>query len=101
MKKNVTIYTIAGEAGVSVATVSRFLTGKANVKESNREKIERIIKKYNFRPNAIARNLSNQETKTLGFIMPDVTAPFYGTVFLEAERVALEMGYSILLCNTM
>ncbi|NLJ65977.1 MAG: LacI family transcriptional regulator [Clostridiales bacterium] len=101
MKKNITIYTIAEEAGVSAATVSRFLTGKAKVNESKRRKIDEIIKKYNYRPNAVARNLSNQVTKTLGFIMPDVTAPFYGTVFLEAERVALEMGYSILLCNTM
>lgn len=101
MSKNVTIYTIAEEAGVSAATVSRYLTGSANVKESNRRKIEEIIKKYNYRPNALARNLSNQETKTLGLVVPDVSAPFYSTVLLEAERVALEMGYSILLCNTM
>jgi len=101
MSKNVTIYTIAEEAGISAATVSRYLTGSANVSEVNRKKIEKIIKKYNFRPNAIARNLANQETKTLGLVLPDVTAPFYGTVFLEIERVALEMGYSILLCNTM
>lgn len=101
MSKNVTIYTIAEEAGISAATVSRYLTGSANVREANRKKIEKIIQKYDFKPNAIARNLANQETKTLGLVLPDVTAPFFGTVFLEVERVALEMGYSILLCNTM
>lgn len=101
MNKNVTIYTIAEEADLSAATVSRYLTGSAKVSEANRKKIEGIIKKYNFRPNATARNLSNRETKTVGLVMPDVTAPFYGTVFLEAERLALEKGYSLLLCNTM
>ncbi|HHY81874.1 MAG TPA: LacI family transcriptional regulator [Clostridiales bacterium] len=101
MGRNITIYTIAEEAGVSVATVSRYLTGNANVKEKNRQKIEKVIEKYNYRPNSIARNLSNQETKTIGILLPDVTAPFFGMVFLEAERVAFEMGYSLLLGNTM
>lgn len=101
MSKNITIYTIATEAGVSVSTVSRYLTGNANVSEDKRRKIEEIIEKYDFRPNAIARNLSNQETKMLGFILPDVSSPFFGTTFIEAERRALELGYTILLCNTM
>lgn len=101
MGSKVTIYTIAREAGVSVSTVSRFLNGSANVSEEKRKRIEDIIKKYNFRPSAIARNLSNQETRMIGFILPDVTHPFYGTAFVEAEKRAMELGYTILLCNTM
>lgn len=100
MGKNVTIYTIAKEAGVSVSTVSRYLTGSANVNEDKRKRIQQVIEKYDFRPSAIARNLSNQETKMLGFILPDVTSPFYGTVFIGAEKQALELGYTMLLCNT-
>nr|PZN06774.1 MAG: LacI family transcriptional regulator [Caldicoprobacter oshimai] len=101
MGKKITIYTIAQEAGVSVSTVSRFLNGSANVSEEKRKKIDEVIKKYNYKPNAIARNLSNQETKMIGFILPDVTHPFYGTAFVEAEKRAMELGYTILLCNTM
>lgn len=101
MSGKVTIYTVAEEAGVSPSTVSRYLTGKAKVKEEKRKKIADAIQKYNFKPNAVARKLTNQQTKTLGFIMPDVTHPFFGTAFLEAERQALESGYTILLFNTL
>ncbi|NSW91170.1 MAG: LacI family DNA-binding transcriptional regulator [Firmicutes bacterium] len=101
MSNKVTIYTIAKEAGVSVSTVSRFLTGSANIQEEKRRRIEETIKKYNYKPSVIARSLSNQETKMIGFILPDVTHPFYGTVFVEAEKYAMELGYTILLCNTI
>lgn len=101
MNGKVTIYTVAQEAGVSPSTVSRFLTGKAAVGEEKRERIAAAIQKYKFTPNAVARKLTNTQTKTLGFILPDVTHPFYGTAFLEAERCALKNGYTILLFNTL
>ena len=101
MDNKVTIYTIAKEAGVSVSTVSRFLTGNAGISDEKRKRIEDVIRKYNYKPNVIARNLSNQETKMIGFILPDVTHPFYGTTFIEAEKYAVELGYTLLLCNTM
>lgn len=101
MNGKVTIYTVAEEAGVSPSTVSRYLTGNARIREEKRKKIADAIQKYNFKPNAVARKLSNKQTKTLGFIMPDVTHPFFGTAFLEAERQALECGYTILLFNTL
>lgn len=44
MSKNVTIYTIAEEAGISAATVSRYLTGSANVSEVNRKRLKKLLK---------------------------------------------------------
>lgn len=99
--RNITIYDIAKEAHVSPATVSRVLTGSANVSKAKKEKIEKLIEKYNFQPNALARGLINKETKTIGFILPDITNPFFSTVFLEAEKQALSMGYTMILCNSM
>ncbi len=101
MDRNITIYDIAEEAQVSPATVSRVLTGSANVSRTKREKIEKLIAKYNFQPNALARSLIKKETKTIGFILPDITNPFFSTVFLEAEKQALSMGYTMILCNSM
>ena len=101
MNKKVTIYTIAEEAGVSSATVSRYLTGKASISQGKKAKIEQAIEKYHFIPNQAARRLVTKQTKTLGFIMPDVTHPFYGSAFLEAEKTALFKGYTILLMNTL
>jgi DNA-binding LacI/PurR family transcriptional regulator len=101
LDRNITIYDIAQEAQVSPATVSRVLTGSANVSKAKKERIKQIIEKYNFQPNALARSLINKETKTIGFILPDITNPFFSTVFLEAEKQALSMGYTMILCNSM
>lgn len=100
-KYNITIYDIAREAEVSPATVSRILTGNAVVSEEKRQRVEEVIKKYNFRPNVLARSLSKKESKTIGFILPDITNPFFSSVFMEAERYALNLGYTMMLCDSM
>lgn len=100
-KKTITIYDIAKEANVSPATVSRVLTGSAPVKDETRKRVQDTIKKYNFQPNALARSLTRRESKKIGVILPDITHPFFSTVFMETERYALEKGYTLILCNSM
>ena len=80
-EKIMTIYDIAKVAGVSPATVSRVLTGNARVKEDKKKKILSIIKENDFKPNALARGLINKATKTIGFIVPDITNPFFPECF--------------------
>lgn len=101
MSENITIYDIAKEAHVSPATVSRVLTGSAKVRPEKRDAILSIIEKYNYHPNALARSLINKASKTIGFILPDITNPFFATTFLEAEKHALTLGYTLILCNSM
>ena len=97
----VTIYRIAQEAGVSAATVSRVLTGNAKVAEAKRRNIAEAIARHNYRPNAAARSLKRQNSRVVGFILPDISHPFYGSAFLGAENQAVERGYSLLLGNTL
>ncbi|HEW91818.1 MAG TPA: LacI family transcriptional regulator, partial [Thermotogaceae bacterium] len=101
IKRNITIYDIAKEAGVSPSTVSRVLTGKVHVKEATRRKIEKIIKKYNYRPNALARSLYYKKSRMIGCILPDITNPFYSQLFSELEKNATANGYSIILGNSL
>lgn len=54
-KQSVTIYTVAREARVSMATVSRVVNGNPNVKPETRKKVLDVIKELNYRPNAVAR----------------------------------------------
>lgn len=100
-KENITIYDIAREANVSPATVSRVLTGNAKVRPQTMEKIIPLIEKYNFRPNSLARSLLYKQSKTIGFILPDINHPFFSTLVLKSEAHALELGYTSFLCNTM
>ena len=99
--KYVTIYDIAQEAKVSVATVSRVLNNTAPVKDSTRLKIMQLIERYQFQPNALARSLSKKETGTIGVIVPDITNPFFPEVFSGIERAARDLGYTFFLCDTL
>lgn len=101
MKREVTIYQIAEECGVSPATVSRVLNGTGRVSEDTRLKVQQVIDLHHFSPSGIARAMTNRATRTIGVILPDITNPYFSALFLEVQRHALEHGYSVLLCNTL
>lgn len=97
---NVTIYDVAREAGVSMATVSRVLNGTAVVKEETRQKVLAAIKKLSYRPNAVARGLASKRTKTIGVIVPDVSAQVVAEMVRGIEDIANMYKYHIILCNS-
>lgn len=99
--KKITIYDIAREAGVSPATVSRVLTNNARVRSDKWEAVQAIIAKYNFRPNALARGLSETRRKVIGIIMADVRNSYYANLFVACEQAARAKGYSLLLENSL
>ena len=100
MGKNVTIVQIAKECGVSVATVSRVLNGTAPVSEEKRSRIQEAMSRHHYSPNAFARGLVSRQSMTLGVLIPDITNPYFSSMFTELEAAAQEAGYSLLLCNT-
>lgn len=99
--KKITIYDIAKEAGVSISTVSRVLTGSSGVRSANREKVQLIIDKYNFRPNALARGLSETKRKVIGIIVPDIRNSFYADLYMACDQIAHNAGYSLFLENSL
>ncbi len=99
--KVITIYDIAKEAGVSAATVSRVLTKSANVRPEKKEKVMELVRKYNFKPNALAKGLADTKSKVIGILTADVRNPYYAELFVACEQAARKAGYSVLLFNTM
>lgn len=97
--RTITIYDIAKEAGVSPATVSRVLTKSANVRSEKREKVEHLIAKYNFTPNALAKGLSDTQSRVIGIVAMDVCNPYYAAMVVSCENAARAAGYTIMLCN--
>lgn len=100
MDKEVTIVQIAQESGVSIATVSRVLNGTVPVSPKTKARVEAVIEKYNYSPNTLAQGLIRRQTKTLGVLVPDITNPYFSTLFSEIERIAHQFHYSVILCNT-
>ncbi len=70
-KKRVTIYSVAHEAGVSLATVSRVINDSDVVKEETRKKVQDAIIKLGYKPNAVAQGLALKKTTTIALIVPD------------------------------
>ena len=74
---SITIYDVAREANVSMATVSRVVNGNPNVKPTTRQKVLDTIERLGYRPNAVARGLASKKTTTVGAIIPDISSTFY------------------------
>lgn len=84
--KAITIYDIAKEAGVSPATVSRVLTNRAKVSSGKRDRVVKVIEKYNFKPNTFAKGLAETKSKKIGVLMADVRNPYYASMFVHVRR---------------
>ena len=68
--KKVTIYDVAREAGVSLATVSRVINGSNVVREKTKQKVLDVIDRLDFKPNDIARGLATSKTTTIAIVFP-------------------------------
>lgn len=96
----VTIYDVAREARVSMATVSRVVNGNQNVKRETRNKVNEVIKKLNYRPNAVARGLASKRTTTVGVIIPDISNVYYSQLARGLEDIATMYKYHSIISNS-
>lgn len=96
----VTIKDVARLAGVSISTVSRVLSSSDHpVNIETKDRILAAIEELGFYPNAIARGLQANKTKTIGLILPDISNPYYPGIVRGVEDIAHEFGYTIILGN--
>lgn len=70
MPNRITIFEIAKRAGVSRSTVSRVINNDANVNSNTRERVQTVMQKFNYQPNAAARSLAAGRTRILGLVIP-------------------------------
>ena len=96
----VTIYDVAREANVSMATVSRVVNGNPNVKPTTRKKVLATIERLGYRPNAVARGLASKKTTTVGAIIPDISNIFFSELARGIEDIATMYKYNIILSNS-
>lgn len=95
--KRVTIYDVARESGVSLATVSRVMNGSTVVKQATKDKVEGAISRLGYKPNAIAQGLALQRTTTIGLILPGASFAYTSQLINGLCDVARIYNYNILL----
>src|SRR5574344_151647 len=93
MNSKVTIKDIAYLSGVSISTVSRVVSGKKNVNEITRKKVQDVIKKTGYEPNYTARALATKNTNTIAVILDRTPKQsFTNSFYIEAlEAISYEL----------
>ncbi len=95
----ISITDVAKAAGVSTATVSRVLHNSDAVKPATRDQVLAVIDQMNYKPNALARQMRTQKTKTVIVIVPDLGNTFFSEILYGIETCATKHGYQILIAN--
>lgn len=104
-RQRITIKDVAREAGVSPSTVSRVISKNPRISKLTTEKVLSHMKKLGYHPNAIARNLARNSSRTIGLIMPDgpgeaLLNPFFPQALSGIIKASTKYGYDILLSST-
>lgn len=87
---------IAKEINISATTISRVLNKKeGNYSEKTKNIVLEALKKYNYTPDMIARNLKRKRTFDIGILIPEFS--FYSEIYHDAQKAAKKHGYNVLL----
>ncbi|RYZ25762.1 MAG: LacI family transcriptional regulator [Chitinophagaceae bacterium] len=98
--KEVTIYDIAKKLKVSPATVSRGLQDHPAISKKTKKKIFETVEAMGYRSNHFARNLRQQQTKTIGIIVHELNSNFITSVLAGIEKVTTEAGYDLIIAHS-
>jgi LacI family transcriptional regulator len=101
MKKHqITIKDIARKLNISPSTVSRALKDHPDINPNTRDAVKKIAREYNYRPNKIALSLLQNQSKTIGVIIPEITHHFFSSVISGIEDVFYRENYNIIICQS-
>jgi len=95
-----TIKQIAKLAGVSTATVSRVVNSKPGVAAETQKKVQKIIKRYQYKPSAAARSLVTKRSHSIGLLLSDITNPAYAELANAIEQEARKSNYVVIFFST-
>ena len=99
-KRRTSLKDLAEQLGVSIATVSRALRGSHEVGEEMRQKVKKLAKQLNYRPNPFAQSLRKEAPRIIGVIIPNQVAHYFAAVLDGIESYANENDYYVISSNT-
>lgn len=97
---NVTIIDVAREAGVSYATVSRVVNGKAHVTSEKRERVLRTMARLGYVANQQARSLAGGRSQVVGLLVPDLGTGYIGEIIRGIDQELEHVQYDLMLYTT-
>lgn len=98
MENRVTLKELAKLLNVSISTVSKALRDSPEISPETRKKVKELAEINSYIPNALAQNLKNRTTRTIGVIIPSILPHFFAKALHGIETKATELGYGIIIC---
>jgi len=97
-----TLRDVAAAAGVHPSTVSRVLRPHTRglVTEAVARRVERVVRRLGYAPDAVAAGLRTRRTATIGVLIPDIANPVFPPILRGIERVLVPRGYTAIIANT-
>lgn len=96
---SVTIRDVAQQAGVSVATVSRYINRNAPVSPEVSERLEQVMSELKYVPHAAARNLASRKTRVIGLLLNNLHNDFFVPLLNGVEAVIRKKGYNLIVAT--
>lgn len=93
----ITITDIARMANVSKATVSAVLNDRPGISHHTRERVREIIEKVHYKPNQLARSLTQRHTKSIGLLIKEIDNPYFSKIMKGVFDSCMDRGYTVLL----
>jgi len=100
MANRVTLKDVAQLAGFSVTTVSNVVRGWPYIADETRQKVQEAIRDLGYSPHPIAQGLRTGQMQTIGFIVPDISNPYFAAIVSVAEDIAQEHQYSVIIFSS-
>lgn len=99
-RRQITIKDVAEKAGVSYSTVSRALNDYPGTNEQTKAMVKKIAQEMGYTANELARSLVTKRSQTVGFILPDLSNPFFTDILSAINKEVENNGYDLLICET-
>ncbi len=96
---SVTIRDVARQAGVSVATVSRFINRNAPVSTEVAERLNQVMTELRYVPHAAARNLASRKTRVIGLLLNNLHNDFFVPLLNGVEAVVRKKEYNLIVAT--
>ena len=100
MKKKPTIRDVAARAGVSIATVSKYINSTQRFTPAVERKIRAAVDELAYQSNPLARSMITGKTGSVGVVILDIGNPHFTNFVKGANRVAIEEGYNLLFVDS-
>ncbi len=92
---------VAQLANVAPSSVSRVLNDHPDVSEEMKARVLKAAEQLGYQPNFLAQSLRTGATRTVGFVVRDISIPLFAGIVKGAEQELESYGYSVLLTNSL